>query len=740
MYKPPARRITLALLTVLVLTLVGIWWPEVRHYWVPTPRYTSEVVLAAKANPNDATLARLASIVFERDTRSVSSRAGIIEEAERILGGQWHPPGFEPQVLHLPFAKEDMQAGWPTQQLIFATLHHVNVLLAAYEYTSDDRFLSAARDIINAFAEYESSAILPSGYLWNDHAVAQRSLVLVRYWNLIRNSTLFDEHSAELLLRFVGRTGHILTRPDQYTVRTNHGIMENLALLHLAASFPTLPESEMFKKVAVERLRAQLSFYQSSEGIILEHSIGYHALGIGLLATLTNYADILDADFNADVQNRLVKACQFLGNLLRPDGTVPLIGNSFATDHTPICADHPVPPNPAPTDADNVLTAYLESGYAINWFGRNLPLDKNAATSQTVVAWGNFATRAHKHDDEMSIFTWNGGLSILTGTGYWPYGDRQQKVANSWRGANAPFLSKEAPNAKRVTELLAMGTSRNITFLELSRSENGDKATIRRQIMSLGPREWLIVDFSATQVPDSLSSVWTLFPGWNVVREGGDASFHASHLGANRDLMISFASNDRMELEVLSRSDAPFGGWVALDSRPAAITPAHSIDARVAAGKPLVSFWSIGAEPSKRAVLQHWSGPADWSVCLDGEQCLRKLTRREDALSFQDGAVAEDVKLSAVASQRAMHATIDDRFIAAEKKYPYWRDFYPWRITASIALIGFFVFQEVGFALMRRWLGVRSVTVERGLLAAHGLALLCWLTAGIWLVFSYFGF
>ncbi len=219
----------------------------------------------------------------------------------------------------MPFAKVDLQWGWPTQQLRFASLAHVEVLLDAYQATGDIAFLEGARDIVDAWAAFERSRVLPIGFLWNDHAIAQRVLVLTRYWSLLRGSPAFKPESARALLGFVQRSGLMLAKPGHFTVRTNHGVMQNLALLHVAAAFPALPEAPEFRRVAVARLKLQFAFYQSAEGVVLEHSPGYHGLGTNLLAALASYQRVLGEDLELQVTERLARACRVL-RVVRPAG------------------------------------------------------------------------------------------------------------------------------------------------------------------------------------------------------------------------------------------------------------------------------------------------------------------------------------------------------------------------------------------------------------------------------------
>ena len=724
-------KITLLGMAVVSVTVAGIWWPEIRHNWVRTPHYSAASLQSLRTQPSAALLAKLAKIQFEPDEQ-VLGRDATIFEAERILKGEWNQPAFGIRPIHLPFDAGDLQYGWPTQQLNVSSLQHIETILDAYELTTDERFLKAARDAINAWAAYESKAILSPGYLWNDHAIAQRILVLTKYWSLIRDSSLLDQRSTESVAMFIGRSGHLLAKPEQFTVRTNHGFMQNLALLHIAASFPALPDSAMFRAVAIDRLRTQLGFYQSDEGVILEHSVGYHELGTNLLAILNQYTSVLDPVFSREVGARRDKACRYFLNVVRPDGTVPLIGNTKEG-----AAVLPCDPALAST---SLLQMYPLSGYAVANYGRPQTPASLDTPSQTVIAWANFATRAHKHDDEMSVLTWNGGSPLLTSSGYWPYGEKLLKTANSWRGSNAPFLEHEVRSELRKTTLVGYASNANQTFVDLIRIDTDSGASLRRQVITLGPNDWLIVDCSATKQPQALTSVWTLYPGWAVTPQATITSFVARRANNKHSLSISFASNLDLHTQTLSKSDDPFGGWVALDSAPQAITAATSIEVRGRSDAAVVSLWSLQEKDEQKAAhLQRWTGPTDWSICVDGEKCLQRIVRDGDRVQTIQGDATRLLLLQPAKPVSAGQDAINNRFNAAFIKFPYWRDFYQWRITATQLLGGLFVAQELVLLLLRRSRIAKTGNRRRILAILHSILLAGWCGIGGWIVFAYFG-
>ena len=77
----------------------------------------------------------------------------------------------------------------------------------------------------------------------------------------------------------MSRSGRLLSEPSNYRWRTGHGVIQNLALLQIAAAFPSLPDSPRLKAVAVERFQAQMNYYVGREGVTLLHSAGYHFTG-----------------------------------------------------------------------------------------------------------------------------------------------------------------------------------------------------------------------------------------------------------------------------------------------------------------------------------------------------------------------------------------------------------------------------------------------------------------------------
>ena len=99
---------------------------------------------------------------------------------------KWLPLDFSPPHVPLVGWPADLLHGGPSFQLSLASLDLENLLLDEFEYSGDRRYYRAARDRILAFANWEEQQRKPIAFLWNDHAIAARIAVIVRFWRYLR--------------------------------------------------------------------------------------------------------------------------------------------------------------------------------------------------------------------------------------------------------------------------------------------------------------------------------------------------------------------------------------------------------------------------------------------------------------------------------------------------------------------------------------------------------------------------
>lgn len=308
------------------LPLFAIWYPELRHYYVAVPSIAQRTTEAALSDLDARACKRFAS--HDVSALAGASPAQIAAAIEGLRQSMLVVPGAQPIPFHPDFAPDDLVRGGGAEQLNSASLIAVDVMLAAWRHTGDSSYLPRARAYIDGWWQFEKSAWLPRGLQWNDHAVAARTFVLTHYLCAVRALSDFGDDDAADVLRMIVATGERLMKPGYFTIRTNHGVMQNLALLHIAASLPALPQSPRFRDAGASRFSEQLDVYVSPEGSINEHSAGYQAFGVALLEMAIEYFDALGIPAPAALQSRYSNAVALYRTLLRPDGTLPSWGDT----------------------------------------------------------------------------------------------------------------------------------------------------------------------------------------------------------------------------------------------------------------------------------------------------------------------------------------------------------------------------------------------------------------------------
>lgn len=730
---------TIRLLTVVVpiVVIISVWFPLLQHYYVPGAKISGQVTESARKLPSDSVLQELDQFQQGMPFAIHALQPDSPKIAEAVLQGELRIPGKPAVAIHSRFSPDDLAKMPGDMQLEYASFIIPIVFIAAYEQTKRDVFLLAARDFIFSWAAYERHAWLPRGYLWNDHAVATRAFVVANFWRYYRHHPSYNPEQAREFLRFVALTGQRLAKPSLFTYATNHGVIQNLALLHLGIAFPALPAFGMYRTLALTRLEEQLGFYLNDEGVILEHSAQYQEFGIGLLSMGFRYMTLIDKPVPKTWIEKYEKAIQYYAMLRRPDGSLPRVGdtasdpNSSSPTVVELTANGYAGPFRRKSDWKPARShaLYPAAGYAVWWNGlEHWPRGKDL--SQTLLAWSYYRGHGHKHADELSIILWAGG-DWWTNVGYWPYSTPKRSLVESWEGSNAPHLVNEARTSRRTTHLLNAGWSEPLAAIDLER-RGPDGFTARRQVINVRPNLWIIVDSFADSQDRRVRTVWT--SGSDVtVQEGSIArSFKLVGETTGTRMAVAFLGSNPSRPTLLTGSTEPFGGWVVSGGGHVMKASAFMLE------QPSRNSWSVnislletmnGPVLSAPPEMLSWNGPQDWQ--------LRLPTNKGDMRIHRMGATIDAGSGLTLVLDKARNAneTVDSTrsaYIQSKEKYGeailsliYDR----WRVT--YILIALLCLQEIFLLLYQRYFGARST-------ALSGLAVPAWIILGIWLSQVYF--
>jgi heparinase II/III-like protein len=721
------------------LVVLLVWAPEISHYRVSSVRITDEMLGSARQSPPDSVLRELDG--FRLFDVRWSDTAQVVRAAEKLLGGIVEVPGYPPSRIQMPFDARDLDS--PRWQLLLPGLIVPRILLDAYNATGRNEFLGQAQAAILALGKYERRTWLPRGLLWNDHAVAARMNVLAEFWRVYRGHPSYQPEIGKAILEQAARNGQLLAKPEQFTFATNHGVMQNLALLHLSLAFPTLPEAARYKRLALDRLSDQMRFYINDEGVVLEHSAWYHEWGLFSLGMACRYLTLLREPIPEDWILKYKGARRFLAVLRRPDGSLPMFGDT--PDSREQLGRSAIGPNahggcnPAPDSLSRIpeqsFSLYPTAGYAIWWDGlRGWPNQENL--SQTVAVWSHFPQHGHKHADEMSVLLWAGGQTWWTNVGYWPYWHTGRLEAESWAGSSAPHLVSERSESARATSLLSYGRSDRVRAIDLERRGPGQYVA-RRQVVHVRPRVWLIVDHVFGQDTGRTTTIWTAPPDVRLRHGTAPGSYVSETARTSSTLRTYVVGSPGTSVKEFRGSPVPFAGWHVTRGIPTA-APAVVVE------QPAKNSWTVvtwvlddNAVDSRAKLGQprvaYWNGPRDWKTKVPLEPDTLEVTRADDQIIVSDlpkRLAVETLPLAPAPDVNSEFARIRDSFAAAEKKYPAYRNLHDRRVKVSWLLLIIFVGQEAFFLAVGRW---RASYYPRLRL----LNVLGWVGVGLWLVFFF---
>ncbi|MGE8548992.1 MAG: heparinase II/III domain-containing protein [Alcaligenes sp.] len=370
------------------------------------------------------------------------------------------------------------------------TLHAlvpIDPLLATEKYFE-------AKILIDSWIKEFSCSKVEDEFPWHDHATALRldrlSSIQLRYSDCDYSSIAIKH--ADLLLQ-----------EDFYSENTNHGFDQALSLILASFAFSKCKESETWQKIGIKRLKAEIEFAFTKEGVHVENSPAYH---MGMIANLVRARDLLKyvtkEDFNfKDLFNKTIL---FLSWITRPDRYLAYIGDSAS--YRPSIPDSLKHLESAEflkwiissglqgKKPNGNFMVYPEAGYAIyrsNW---------TAWPGHThLIMKCGFLSRYHRQDDDLNVLIHAFGEDWLIDSGLYNHNqsDPIRVYMRSSLAHNIPYIPGKRTNRSQL--------GRN--FSSIDQCDAGDYlyavegesqmyggVKIKRKLMIKNEREFRILD------------------------------------------------------------------------------------------------------------------------------------------------------------------------------------------------------------------------------------------------------
>ncbi len=345
---------------------------------------------------------------------------------------------LEPTWAENPFGDNNWQ--WSLHSLTI-----IRYLLAAHRKTAEDWFLSRAEQLILDWMCDNYTSEPPSRFSWSDHATALRLENLLYLLEYARGRGI---NSAGLgaLLGIISTHGAVLADGAFYNKHTNHGLDQSYILYLAGAAFPEFVEAHHWRETGRTRLVDELSFAFTSEGLHVENSPSYHFVllrrALQVDATLKHYQG---EGLGPGLRDLLDKAFRFGACIMKPDGTLPILGDSEAErvkDDPGFLAAcglrgyeefrYSVSQGREGVAPAESVYVFPKSGYAVL---RSTWEPSRLGQSLYLLFKAGFLSAYHKHDDDLSFLLYNMGEDWIIDSGLYKYQEKdalRQYVRGPW--------------------------------------------------------------------------------------------------------------------------------------------------------------------------------------------------------------------------------------------------------------------------------------------------------------------
>lgn len=402
---------------------------------------------------------------------------------------------------------------------------------------------------------------------WHDETTALRLLSWIQVYLAFQEGTR-PVREIDELAEACAEQAEVLLDPEFHSSGTNHGMFQDHALL----AWSTSPVSEgiSFKSQAYETAQQRLLSYLeeviSDDGVHLEHSPAYHErVALSMVRYEAFFSLVADHDARTRVQSVLELMEPYATYVFQPDGTYPLVGDTFSTD-TPNrelfgseeyrYAATGGQEGRAPREVDGI---FMSGGYAIL---RDAWKPKGRGTYVNFAA--AYHRSYHKHSDDLSVWLYHDGeLLTESGPNGYEYDDPFSRFAFGPWSHNIVLVDGEGPG-RIEGERGSVGLVSAQKGVEISEAKGVTKrlpGAIHERHVSLDRSRSLVrvVDELSGRKDHVFSLVWHSAPGIGVVElgEGYGLERHGNEVARLR----VDSTGDGSESDLLWGDPELKGGW-----------------------------------------------------------------------------------------------------------------------------------------------------------------------------------
>ena len=266
---------------------------------------------------------------------------------EQELGAQinWHRDPLSGRIWPLDYHADiplwhndgsDIRVLWELNRL-----GHLITLGRSYALTKEEAFAAEFFAQVESWREQDP---VGRGANWScAMEVALRAMNLLAAFSLFRNSPSLNEDRLLMLLAMFEQHGAHIRRNLEfsYVATSNHYLSDVAGLLWLGTMLPELACAAEWRKWALRELLSEMDKQVLPDGADYEGSTGYHCFVLELFLYSFVLCRANQIAIKDEYWGKLHSMLVYLRGILRPDGLLPLIGDTDGSQALPISEQKP---------------------------------------------------------------------------------------------------------------------------------------------------------------------------------------------------------------------------------------------------------------------------------------------------------------------------------------------------------------------------------------------------------------
>ena len=419
----------------------------------------------------------------------------------------------------------------------FQNWKFADCLIDGYIAFQDPWYLQRMKWLVSDWWEDNFKEKPPSKeFSWNDHTIPIRMHHMIEIFEFIRRNNALDDSYLKVALRSIYWHARILAEEEAlYFKNHNHGLDQSIKLFEVSQLFPEFTLSSSWEEISRKRLKNEISFALTTEGIHKENSPGYHAWVSTYCANVNEFSQHYTGKSIIKTNNKKLQdgGLKFITTITRPDNTLPQIGDTSPKSDINILYPlqkklswYPyyeyVKSNGKRGEKPlETTTIFKESGYFIY---RDKWDDPGKNDAFHLILKCGFLAKGHRHNDDGNILLYAFGEDWLIDAGIYGYQYNKYRtyvVSPSAHNISFPYSTKlkHAVGSNKITTLKTRfsqykdnwGLIESNTTHALCESHMFNGFTYNRTLDITGEHSFTLRDKLTSDNPSGDDSYMTLF-------------------------------------------------------------------------------------------------------------------------------------------------------------------------------------------------------------------------------------